>query len=63
MFQNTLLFRGLFMFRFDLVVRWSSGLRAAGSGFESVLSSEESAEMIRSFGSFTFRPHVDSLDL
>lgn len=51
------------MFLFDLVVRWSSGLRAAGSGFESVLSSEESAEMIHSFGSFTFQPHVDSLDL
>lgn len=63
MFQNTLLFCGHFTFLFDLVVRWSSGLRAAGSGFESVLSCEESAEMIHSFGSFTFQPHVDSLDL
>lgn len=55
MFQNTLLFCGHFMFLFDLVVRWS--------GFESVLLCEESAEMIHSFGSFTFQPHVDSLDL
>lgn len=42
------------------MVQWPQSSR---SGFESVLSCEESAEMIHSFGSFTFQPHVDSLDL